>query len=146
MDPDIAQQCVKGLIVRGLAATFDSDYTFQAHRQRIGRYSAPVVRDSGWAYDPDSFRAMTPGEHRLHSHSLDRLGNALAGIGPVDGHGEHRHNVLDSRDYFFMGASGSSQGIARLGANLVGIDLIWASPECEPLWSSAGPRRLGGDA
>ncbi|MEU5476718.1 hypothetical protein [Streptomyces mirabilis] len=130
MDPDIAQQHVESLILRGLAATFDSDYTFQAHRQRFGRYSAPVVRESGWAYD---------------SHSLDRLGNALADIGPVEGHGEHRHNVLDSRDYFFMGASGSSQGIARLRTDLIGIDLIWASPECEPLWSPAG-RRPGGDA
>ncbi len=137
MDPDTAQQCVESLIIRDLAATFPSGYTFQANRQRFGRYSAPVVRDLAWTVN------STLATHFRHSR---RVRDDLAGSGITEGRGEHRHIVTDNGDYFFMGASGSSQGIARLGTDLIGIDLIWLSPECEPLRSSAGPRRLGGDA
>ncbi|MGW0334257.1 hypothetical protein ACWD0J_20715 [Streptomyces sp. NPDC003011] len=156
MDPDIAQQHVESLTLRariaadididdlGRAMGFAHDYDFLGNtRQRFGRYSAPVVRDSGWAHDPHSFRALTPGERRLHSHSLDRLGDALAGYGAIEGHGEHRHIVTDY-GYVMVGAPGSSAGGSSAGL----LDLFWASPEIEPFrrWSIASDHRPGGDA
>ncbi|MGW3308132.1 hypothetical protein ACWDG9_16280 [Streptomyces sp. NPDC001073] len=150
MAPDIAQQCVESLIIRGLAATFPSDYTFQARRQRFGRYSALVARDSGWAYDPHSFRAMTPGEHRLNSHSPGLPRNALAGFLRHEGSGEHRY-IVTEHGYVMVDkiGGGFSHGLPRAEMPLLvqPHDALWASPPCPPpLQSPARSRRPGGEA